>query len=153
MSNNDVYISKFHNKFIVLKTDDDYLIKVIGTNNVAFCVLSKKMIIINKNETFNWKEEHYLSIEAHEICHYIANHTERADIQSEKEADKMAFILLNFFHKPKAAVLIKERFEEFYKIPIKTFKLSFKLKAKLILFLLKKIVRLDRLVRIYNSKK
>jgi hypothetical protein len=149
----DIYISKFHKKFVVMKTTDNYLIKMIGENNVAACMISKKLIIINKYETELWGDEHYDAIESHEICHFLAKHVERDNIQSEKEADKMAYTLLKSLNLKKSAILIYDRFEDFHKLKINDFKLKFKLKVIIFSFILKKILRLDNIRRIYTSKK
>lgn len=151
------YLSFLHSDFIVIVTDDDFILKVIGKDNVAICLLDKKLIIINKLLSKNWGKEHYMAIEAHEISHYIAGHYEIDNIQSEKEADKMAYIILKINNFYESSKLIEERFNEKYKINIKDFKLNNKLKIKISIFIFKfyfkKIFGLDRKKNIYNFKK
>jgi hypothetical protein len=157
MNNMYFYLSSLHNKFIVMESDNEYILKIIGKNNDAICLIEDKLIIINKNISKNWENKHYLAVEAHEISHYLAGHNERNNIQSEKEADKMAYIILNYKSFKNASKLIEDRFYKNYKIHIKDFKISNKLKLKILFFIfklyLKKLFCLDTNKKIYNSKK
>jgi hypothetical protein len=132
----NLYKSKIDNRFIVV------ISKHPGINKISDdAILDKKnnVIIINGFKSQNWNEEHFLCIEAHEISHNICNHKDYGNIKFEMEADKMAFLILKFLNKYKSAEIIKDRFYMLYRIKINKFRLKFRLKIKLIIFLVKKL--------------
>jgi hypothetical protein len=125
--------SKLHKDFIIVEVFND----LFKFSDDAVCNIEDKIIVINGSKSKNWNMNNYLSIEAHEISHYLLEHKEYGNFIFEKEADTLGYLILLINFKFKASKILKMRYKLLYNGSI-IFNIKYKFFNKLIKYLKEK---------------
>lgn len=118
------YQSSINNEFVVLVifSNFPYYTEMRSQLNelddsIGALIVGTKTILIDGEQCMqlNLDKNAILCIEAHEIAHYILNHTAGFDLETEKEADVLALGLLNACGHLEAEKMLEERMQRRYK--------------------------------------
>lgn len=129
-----IYNSSLDKNFLVIFINND---NIFNENEIAITDIQKLVIFINNRFAEFWDEKEFLAIEAHEISHFIAGHTEYKNIELEKQADKLAYLFLRIKNKKSSSQIIKDRFFNKYNFSITKYHLPKKVLIKFIIYLIK----------------
>ena len=115
MENRIQYNSEFNSSistYVVYETDSDYpvLKQHFDVCGFGFMVPGKSIVIIDGEKVANYDLLKW--VEAHEISHYMLNHSSEYDANEEIEADLGAYILLEKYLYQNSCDMIKEYFQQ-----------------------------------------
>jgi hypothetical protein len=105
----------------VIKGLDLYTLLEDAFNKLGDAVVSidMKIIFYNNEKITDWTDHMFLSVEAHEIAHWICGHYDvhdMPDINEEIEADIIGIYLLNHLIYYESAYLLSKRLIELHNI-------------------------------------